>query len=288
MSEFRGRTLVNVEHLQLSLELKAHLRTDTVTSIEYVHVPHATLDYSVILPFFNESSAAPALIKEVRAVLEHLGGSAECLCIDDGSDDGTAFILEQIARTSGTPVRVIRFPTNRGQAAALYRGLLEARGRILITMDGDGQNDPSDIPILLERLEQADLVCGIRAERNDSTLRRWMSRLANRVRGRLLGDRMQDSGCALKVMRREVVTALVPIRTLYSFIPALAVAAGFRVAEVSVRHRRRNGGTSSYGLRAFAVMPFVDMIGLMWFRKRCILSRADCMRDSMASTGKAG
>ena len=150
-------------------------------------------------------------------------------------------------------------------------------------MDGDGQNAPADIPVLLQHLEQADLVCGIRAERNDSTLRRWMSRLANRVRGRLLGDGMLDSGCALKVMRREVVSALVPIRTLYSFIPALAVAAGFRVAEVPVHHRSRNGGRSNYGLRAFVLMPLVDMLGLLWFRRRCILSRNDCMQANIAS-----
>ena len=228
--------------------------------------------YSVVIPFYNEAAAAPSLLQEVLAVLARLDGPSECLCVDDGSSDGTATVLNTFAAQSGSTVRVITFPKNRGQAAALWAGLHEARGRIVITLDGDGQNDPADIPDLLHHLDHADLVCGIRAERNDTALRRAMSRLANRVRGSILGDNMRDSGCALKVMRREVVQSLLPIRTLYSFIPALAVAGGFRIAEIPVRHRARNGGTSNYGFLKFALMPFVDMLGLYWFRKRCVPS----------------
>ena len=128
-------------------------------------------------------------------------------------------------------------------------------------------------PVNAIYLSDSTLVCGIRAERNDTALRRAMSRLANRVRGTILGDNMRDSGCALKVMRREVVQALLPIRTLYSFIPALAVAGGFRIAEIPVHHRARNGGRSNYGFLKFALMPFVDMLGLYWFRKRCVRTR---------------
>jgi dolichol-phosphate mannosyltransferase len=103
-----------------------------------------------------------------------------------------------------------------------------------------------------------------------------MSRIANAIRARLLGDGMRDSGCALKAMRREVACALLPIRTLYSFIPAQAVAAGFRVAQVPVKHRPRQGGTSNYGFRVFAIMPLLDMLGMFWYRKRSVLSVADC------------
>lgn len=234
--------------------------------------------YSIVVPFYNEEAAAPRLLQEILAVARLLGEPAECLCINDGSRDGTDAVLRRFAAQAGSAARVITLPENRGQAAALWIGLHEARGRIVATMDGDGQNDPADIPLLLPHLNRADLVCGIRAERNDTALRRVMSRLANRVRGRILGDKMQDSGCALKVMRREVIRALVPIRTLYSFIPAMAVAGGLRVVEVPVRHRARNGGTSNYGFLKFAVMPFVDMLGLLWFRKRSVLMRHDCMR----------
>lgn len=242
--------------------------------------PDVTPDYSVVVPFYNEADAMPALLEEILEQLRQLPGLAECICIDDGSSDATNAVLEAFAEKYGPVIRIIRFPENRGQAAALYRGLMEARGKILITMDGDGQNDPSNIPFLLSRLDDADLVCGIRAERNDSPLRRVMSRLANRIRSRVLADGMRDSGCALKVMRREVVAALLPIRTLYSFIPALAVASGFRVTEAEVHHRARNSGLSNYGLRAFALMPLVDMLGLLWFRKRCILRREDCMAQN--------
>ena len=235
-----------------------------------------TPDYSVVIPFYNEADAIPDLLDEVLALFRKLPGISECICIDDGSTDNTKAVLDCFAEEVGAVIRVVHFPKNRGQAAALYRGLQEARGQILCTLDGDGQNDPSDIPMLLTYLEQADLVCGIRADRNDTLLRRGMSRLANRIRGRVLGDGMRDSGCALKVMKREVITAFLPIRTLYSFIPAFAVASGFKVAEVPVRHRARNGGISNYGLRAFALMPLVDMLGLFWFRKRCVLVPADC------------
>lgn len=229
--------------------------------------------YSVVIPFYNEEAAAPALLQEVLAVLARLDGPSECLCIDDGSNDGTAAVLNDFASRSGATIRVLTFSKNQGQAAALWAGIHEARGRIVITLDGDGQNDPGDIPALLQHLDHADLVCGIRAERNDTALRRTMSHLANRVRGTILGDNMRDSGCALKVMRRDVVDALVPIRTLYSFIPALAVAGGFRIAEIPVRHRVRNGGRSNYGFLKFALMPSVDMLGLFWFRKRCVRTR---------------
>jgi dolichol-phosphate mannosyltransferase len=227
-------------------------------------------DYSVVVPFYNEEAAAPLLLGEIASMLRELCGAVELLCIDDGSRDGTRGVLAAFAAAADSPVRVISFAENKGQAAALWAGLLEARGRVVITLDGDGQNDPADIPALVRKLDRADLVCGIRATRNDSALRRIMSRLANRVRGRILGDKMQDSGCAVKAMRREVVDALIPIRTLYSFIPAMAVAGGFRLVEIPVRHRPRMGGKSNYGFLKFAVMPLVDMLGLLWFRTRCV------------------
>ena len=152
-------------------------------------------------------------------------------------------------------------------------GLARARGRFVVTMDGDGQNDPADIPALVPLLADADMVVGIRAGRRDSFLRRAMSKLANAIRGRLLDDRMQDSGCALKVFRREVVPVLLPLKTLYSFMPALAKAGGFRLAELPVNHRPRQGGRSSYGFVAFLWKPAVDLVGVWWFRKRSFALR---------------
>jgi len=226
-----------------------------------------TPELSVVIPFFNEEAAVGELLAELRQVLERIGSRWEVLAIDDASTDATPRILAALARQDER-IRVLRWEDNQGQAAALYRGLRAARAPLVATLDGDGQNDPADLPALLGALGSLDMIVGVRAARHDSRLRLWMSRLANRVRGRVLGDRLRDSGCALKVFRREVVEALLPIRTLYSFMPAMALAAGFRIGEQEVNHRPRRGGVSSYGLRQFLWRPLVDMAGMWWFSRR--------------------
>lgn len=220
-------------------------------------------ELSIVIPFYNEEGAIPGLLAEVRATMDALGRPYEAIFIDDGSADGTPAALA--AATQAWPAaRVIRQTPNQGQAAALLRGFQEVRGRWIITLDGDGQNVPADIPALLAAAENSDMVVGIRATRRDSALRRMMSRLANEVRGRMLGDHVQDSGCALKVFRAEVRAAFFPIRSLYSFLPAMAVAAGYRVTELPVTHRERRTGTSNYGFGTFAWRPFVDTLALWW------------------------
>lgn len=228
--------------------------------------------YSVVVPVFNEAEALAGLAAEISDVMDSLGGGYECIFVDDGSTDGTAALLRELVSRPGSAVRCIRFTCNRGQGTALYTGLCHARGELVITLDGDGQNCPADIPPLIDELErrQADLICGFRRERRDSALRKLMSRLANEVRSRVLKDSVRDSGCALRVMRRSVLPALLPLKTLYSFLPALVVAGGFRVGEYPVRHRARQGGASSYGLRAFMWRPFIDMLGVKWYQMRCV------------------
>ena len=228
--------------------------------------------YSVVVPFYNEAETAAALIAEIGQAMAALGEPWELLMVNDGSRDTTGEILQQAAAAHANH-RYLRLPKNRGQAAALSAGMQRARGRFVVTMDGDGQNDPADIPALAALLDGADMVVGIRAGRRDSWLRRAMSKFANAIRGRLLDDRMQDSGCALKVFRREVVPVLLPLKTLYSFMPALAKAGGFRLAERPVNHRPRLGGKSSYGFVAFLWKPAVDLVGIWWFRKRSFALR---------------
>ena len=227
--------------------------------------------YSVVVPVFNEAEALAELAIEIIDVMDALGGRYECIFVDDGSTDGTAELLKELSSRPGSPIWCIRFTSNHGQGAALYAGLCHARGELLITLDGDGQNCPADIPLLIDEFErkQLDLICGFRRERRDSALRRRMSRLANAVRSRLLKDTVRDAGCGLRVMRRSVLPALLPLKTLYSFLPALVVSGGFRVGEYPVRHRPRHGGASSYGLRAFLWRPFVDMLGVKWYQMRC-------------------
>lgn len=236
-----------------------------------------SLRYSLVIPVLNEAAALPALADEIVEIMTAMGAPWECVVVDDGSTDRTPEIVARLVARPGSPFRALRFARNRGQAAALHAGLHAARGALLILLDGDGQNCPQDIPRLVQILiaDDLDLVCGIRADRQDSRIRRTMSRLANAVRSRFLGDHVHDSGCALKVMRAHVAPALPPIRTLYSFIPAFAVAAGFRVGEYPVGHRPRQGGTSSYGMRAFLWRPLVDMLGVRWYGARCVLRRSD-------------
>lgn len=226
-------------------------------------------ELSVVIPFFNEEESAGALIDEVLAVMSASGSTFELVLVDDGSKDATLRVLREAQRRSPY-CRVLRHVRNAGQAAALWHGLHLSRGAIVATLDGDGQNDPADVPAMLQRLSAADMVVGIRAGRRDSWLRRTMSRVANAVRRRWLRDGVSDTGCALKVFRREVIDSFLPIRTLYSFMPAFAAAAGFRVVEQPVAHRARRAGTSKYGLLVMLWRPLLDMMAIGWFIHRRI------------------
>ncbi|MGK0188149.1 MAG: 4-amino-4-deoxy-L-arabinose transferase-like glycosyltransferase [Verrucomicrobiales bacterium] len=224
--------------------------------------------FSVVVPIYNEEDNVVPLYDEIRATLEIIGKPWELIFVDDASTDSSPEKLQTIA-TSDSRVCIETFQSNSGQGAALFAGMKAAMGTVVITMDGDGQNVPADIVSLLESLNGGvDMVVGTRTTRRDTKLRRVMSRLANGVRARFLGDGLNDSGCALKVMRREVITALIPIQTLYSFVPALASGAGFTLAERPVQHRERQSGQSNYGLLKMLWRPFVDMIGVAWYNWR--------------------
>lgn len=224
-------------------------------------------NWSIVIPFHNEEANCREVLRELRPVLAALAAPAEVIAVDDGSLDATLAALREVA-AEWPAVRVVPLVGNHGQAAALFTGMKLATAPVIIIMDGDGQNVAADIPRLLAALPGADMVAGIRAHRNDSWLRRKMSRFANAVRGRLLGDGMRDSGCALKAFRREVVDSFLPLRTLYSFMPAMAVAAGFRVVQLEVQHRPRERGQSHYGLGVMLWRPALDMMGLWWWRRR--------------------
>jgi dolichol-phosphate mannosyltransferase len=222
---------------------------------------------SIVVPFFNEEENVKPLLKELRAVCDSVGRAYEGIFVNDGSRDATGSKLDEVAM-SWPEARTFHFQSNHGQAAALFFGMKQATGEILITLDGDGQNDPADIPRLLAELSDCDMVAGVRARRQDSWLRLAMSRLANSIRSRLLGDGLRDTGCALKAFRHEVVDSFIPIRTLYSFMGAMAVAGGFRLRQVEVVHRPRTRGVSKYGLSVFWWKPLVDMLGVFWFLRR--------------------
>jgi glycosyltransferase involved in cell wall biosynthesis len=219
--------------------------------------------YSLVIPFYNEAGNILPVVGDAVAVLDQLRGDYEIILVNDGSTDATATeIAACIDRWP--PCRALHQPRNLGQATALLDGLRSAHGEIILAMDGDGQNDPRDFPLLLAPVEAGtlDVACGWRHDRHDSWLRRRMSRLANLVRGRFLGDHLHDSGCQLRAMRREVVAALFPFELLQSFLPAIVVAAGFRLGEFRVRHHPRTRGEAKYGLRQLWWRPALAMFRL--------------------------
>jgi glycosyltransferase involved in cell wall biosynthesis len=219
--------------------------------------------YSLVVPFYNEAGNILPVVAAADEVLAARGGAHEIILVNDGSTDSTA---EEIALvTARWPAcRELRLPVRGGQADALLAGLRDARGELILTMDGDGQNDPVDFPALLELVESGrlDLACGWRVDRHDSRLRRTMSRAANLFRRAVLADRVHDAGCQLRVMRREILPALRPMYLLQAFIPALVVAAGFRVGELPVAHHRRRHGRSKYGLGDLWLRPALAMFRL--------------------------
>ena len=227
-----------------------------------MNAPNGGREISVVVPLFNEEENVPILQSELTAALE--GRDYEIIFVDDGSSDAT------VARIAPGPrIRILQFAKNAGQSAAMYAGLHAANGAVAVLIDGDLQNDPADIPKLLAEIDRgADLVCGYRAVRKDTTVKRLTSRIANTVRSRFTKDGVRDTGCTLKAMRRECVHALVPFKGMHRFIPALIKGAGYRLVEVPVNHRPRKFGLSKYGLGNRAVRATVDMFGVRWLLSR--------------------
>lgn len=238
-----------------------------VESLSSVARTTRSTELSVVIPFFNEAPNIVPLLTELRATLDQLGIDYEVLAVDDGSKDGTAAVIAGVA-ASWPALQLVELPENCGQATALWRGFCDARGAWILSLDGDRQNPPYELTKLWVVRDSADLITGRRARREDSWLRRTMSRVANGVRRRLLRDGVDDSGCALRLFRREVVGSFLPIRTLYSFLPAFAASHGWRVRQLDVEHRPRLAGQSNYGLIVMSWRPLVDMLALRWLLRR--------------------
>ena len=214
------------------------------------------MDISVVIPFLNEEANLAELCDELGAALNETGKDYEILFIDDGStDDGLALLEQQHERNPR--IKIITFRRNFGQTAAMVAGLDYSTGRVVITMDADRQNDPANIPILLEKIDEGyDLVCGWRHDRKDTYVSRKLpSLIANRLISRITGIQLHDYGCTLKAMRSEVAKNITLYGELHRFIPAIASWMGVRIAEVPVNHRPRTQGQSNYGLsRIFRVL----------------------------------
>ena len=214
---------------------------------------------SVVVPVYNEERSVALLYEELEAALEPSGESWQVVYVDDGSTDGSFAALTRL-HAHHDNVRVVRLRRNFGKAAALAAGFAEATGEIVVTIDGDLQDDPSEIPRLLAQLEEGfDLVSGWKARRRDPLTRRLPSKLFNWVAGRMSGLHLHDMNCGLKAYRAEVVHGLVLYGELHRFIPVLAHEQGYRVGEVTVNHRPRGHGRSRYGLERY-LRGFLDLL----------------------------
>ena len=214
------------------------------------------IDVSVVVPVFDEESNLPILHGEISATMERTGLAWEVIYVDDKSQDDSRAVMLELWR--GDPhVRVVAFRNRSGQTAAMAAGFDNSRGQVVITMDGDLQNDPADIPKLLERLNAgADIVAGWRAQRHDGfLLRKLPSRIANRLIGLVTGTTIHDTGCSLKAFRRQLVENLPIYAEQHRFLPAMSAGSGARIEEIVVNHRPRRFGRSKYGLgRAMRVL----------------------------------
>lgn len=229
------------------------------------------MQLSVVVPVRNEQDNVLPLLAEIHAAL---GGTAgfEVIYVNDGSTDGTAARLEEAMRQYPR-LRVIAHRASCGQSAAVMTGIRAARGDWIATLDGDGQNDPADIPRLLSARDGSTdallrLVAGYRKARRDTWLKRVSSRVANGVRSRLLGDATPDTGCGLKLIHRETCLLLPFFDHMHRFLPALVQRQGGRTLSVEVHHRPRTRGASNYGLFDRLWVGIVDLFGVMWLQRR--------------------
>jgi dolichol-phosphate mannosyltransferase len=227
---------------------------------------------SVVIPAYNESGNISALVDEVIASVPD-SHAFELIVVDDGSRDDTARVLTSLLPTRPA-LRVLEHRRNAGQSAAISSGVRAARADWIITLDGDGQNDPADIPKLLAWLDAPGrdpavrLVCGHRAHRADTWVKRWSSRVANAVRGWALQDGTPDTGCGLKLIHRNSFLALPAFDHMHRFLPALIRRQGHGVVSLVVNHRPRRAGQSKYGVMNRLWVGIVDLVGVAWLQRR--------------------
>lgn len=229
-------------------------------------------EISVVVPCHNEEKNLAPLIEAIQAALVPLGMAYEILITDDCSTDTSWEVLRKLA-AADSRIRAQRFAFNSGQSAALWAGLRAARGRVLVTLDADLQNDPGDLPKLLAALRDADCVCGSRVAARaagDSWLRRISSRIANSVRNRLSGEEISDAGCCYRAFRRECIDRVKFFNGGHRFLPTLIKMEGFTVQEVPIRHHPRASGESHYGVWNRLFKTIADLLAVRWMKKRML------------------
>jgi glycosyltransferase involved in cell wall biosynthesis len=228
------------------------------------------IDISVVVPVYNEEKNLPILILQLAEVLNRLRKAYEMVFVDDGSTDGSRKILKEMI-LEYPQIRILGFKKNCGETAAGAAGIKESRGEIVITIDADLQNDPRDIPTMLEYLkEEYDMVTGWRQKRDDSWVKQITSKIANKIRNGLSGESIQDSGCTFRAYKRECLQDLKLYKGMHRFMPTLVKMEGFRVIEIPIAHHPRRFGESKYNTWNRMWRAFVDLLAVKWMKSRSI------------------
>lgn len=227
------------------------------------------IDISIIVPIKNEAENIATVAGEIGSAMSSRAWTWECIWVDDGSTDESLSLLRRLAEEDPRH-RYISFEKNSGQSAALCAGFTEATGKVIATIDGDGQNDPSDIPPLAEMVlsGKADMANGYRAKRRDTIVRKLSSRIANAFRNAVTGKTVRDVGCSTRAFRRECAENLPHFAGMHRFFPSLVAMQGFTLAEAPVNHRPRLRGLSKYGIQNRLWVGLLDTFGVWWLRRR--------------------
>lgn len=244
------------------------------------------LEISIVIPINNEAENIPIVASELTRAMNCYYRRWECVWIDDGSSDQSSAILEKIVMSDKCH-RLVKFEENSGKAAAYWEGFRQARGWLIATLDGDGQNDPNDIPILAKFVlsGMADMAHGYRERRRDGVVRKFSSRIGNRFRIAITGNSVRDVGCATRVFKRECVEYLPRFAGLHRFLATLVAMNGFRVVDLPVNHRPRMHGMTKYGIGNRLWVGLLDTLGVWWLQKRSISYQIKATQINKKSRG---
>jgi dolichol-phosphate mannosyltransferase len=228
-------------------------------------------ELSVVFPVYNEEENIPILLREIASALEGKGWTYEIVAVDDGSSDRSLAVLRESQRQHPA-LRVLALEKNSGQTAALDAAWRAARGRLVVSLDADLQNDPADIPGMVRKLDEthSDMVIGVRVNRQDTWSRKMQSRIGNGVRNWITGDQITDTGCSLKLVKREAIDRVRLFTGMHRFLPTLVRYAGFKVVEMPVNHRSRQFGVSKYGAMNRAFRGLADCFAVRWMGTRML------------------
>lgn len=231
-----------------------------------------SIHISVVVPFYNEKGNITPLVEQISSALSETDKTFEIVLVDDASTDGSFDEAVECTKTH-KELRILQLNVNSGQSEAIIAGIRNANGLLVATLDADLQNDPADIPLLLENMGDFDMICGYRAKRNDNWWRRLCSKIANWVRRMICPDPVRDTGCSLKLFKKEIYDFAPYFRGGHRFLATLAVAQGYTVTEMAVKHHARTCGVTKYGAWGRLKKSFFDLFGMSWLMSRRIRAK---------------